>query len=149
MVNLSINNPLGANVVYLDTTSSYSTNPSGSFFLQFVQDYDLTTSGSLDITLINKPNRNNPMFVFRTDFTGFPSASGQYTITVQEALRQDLKWSEANYQFGSIHRKWSEGFITSSKDLATERAFFVGGDNPSYDRYLSPNETAAYTVYDG
>jgi hypothetical protein len=149
MINLDVNQPGKFNVIYLDSASAYVGTTEFGIELDYTQDYSLTVTGSLQTTLLNTPSQIANYIVFTTDLTGFPSASGQYTVDTVEFHRVSKTWSQANYKFSEIHRKWSEGFLGGHRTISNDRAYFVSSDEPTYDKYLSLNENGSYIVYDG
>lgn len=135
--------------VWPESTSSYFDNPSGSFTLDYVQDYD-QSSGSLTLTLQNTPNRVDPRLQFRLDRSTLPTYTGNYTITVREALVDRRKWGTTNVKFGEASWTWSD--VSASADfrtLDTDRAWISGSDVPSFTQYTSSYENGQYITYHG
>jgi hypothetical protein len=132
-----------------ETTASYVGNPSGSFFLNYVQDYD-QSSGSLNLALQNIPSRVDPRLKFTLDRSTLPTYSGFYSITVTEALVERKKWGTTNTKFSLANWQWSNsGPQTSINTLDTDRAWISGSDVPTFTQYISNNEVGQYQTYHG
>ena len=132
-----------------DITASYVGNPSGSFFLNYVQDYD-QSSGSLNLALQNIPNRIDPRLKFTLDKSALPIYTGYYSITVTEALVERKKWGNTNVKFSLANWLWSDSSPeTGINTLDNDRAWVSGSDVPSFTQYISPNEDGQYSTYHG
>ena len=132
-----------------DITASYVGNPSGSFFLNYVQDYD-QSSGSLNLALQNIPNRIDPRLKFTLDKSTLPIYTGYYSITVTEALVERKKWGNTDVKFSLANWLWSDaGPQTSINTLDTDRAWISGSDVPSFTQYISNDEDGQYQTYHG
>jgi hypothetical protein len=135
--------------VWPDTTSSLAGNVSASFSLDYVQDYD-KSSGSLDLTLQNTPNRVDPRLQFRLDRSTLPIYTGNYTITIKEGLVDRRTWSLTNLLWTGANFKWSDTDpVSITTTLDTDRAWISGSNVPSFKQYESPNEIGQYTTYNG
>lgn len=135
--------------IWPEVTSSYFSNPSGSFRLNYTQDYD-QSSGSVILTLLNTPNRVDPRLEFSLDKSTLPTYTGNYTITITEGLVERKKWGTTNTKFSLASWKWSDtGPQTGINTLDTDRAWISGSDVPSFTQYVSPDETGAYSTYNG
>lgn len=150
------------------TASSYPINTvSSSFSLEVVQEYD-RSSGSLDLTLINIPNKVTPRLVFSYNRNEVPQYSGQYNATVKETKLARRKWGTTHTQWSSATWKWSDVLSPSEVNVIDiDRAWVSGSDFASFDvytssssetiyesgssypavEYASPDETGAYTTY--
>ena len=135
--------------VWPEITSSYVDNPSGSYFLNYIQDYD-QSSGSVNLTLTNTPSRVDPRLQFSLDKSTLPTYTGNYTITITESLVARAKWGTTNIKFSLANFKWSDaGPKTSTNTLDNDRAWVSGSDVPSFTQYISPNEDGQYSTYHG
>lgn len=134
--------------VWPETTSSLAGNVSASFQLDYSQDYD-QSSGSLVLTLLNTPNRVDPRLQFRLNKSNLPQYTGNYTITIKEGLRIGRVWSESNILFSSASFTWGSQTSGSLTTLDTDRAWISGSDVPAFTQYVSPDETGAYSTYNG
>ena len=135
--------------VYPEVTSSLASNPSASFKLNYAQDYD-QSSGSLDLPLINTPNRVNPRLTFRLTNETIPSASGFYTIEIEEGLVQRRTWSATDTKWSLANFEWSDTTpISGFTILDNDRAWISGSDNPAFTQYTSPQENGQYITYHG
>jgi len=135
--------------VWPETTSSLAGNVSASFELTYVQDYD-QSSGSLDLTLLNTPNRVDPRLQFRLNKSTLPQYTGNYTITIKEGLTARRTWSATNVQWDAASFEWSDTTpIAGFTALDTDRAWISGSDVPAFIQYLSPYEDGQYSTYNG
>lgn len=135
--------------VWPDVTSSYASNPSASFDMVLVNDYS-KAQRTVDLTLINTPTSVTPRLVFSLNRAQLPSYTGNYTITIQERLAENLIWGQADITWTDIQAKWSDAtFGGLPVDLDTDRAWVSGSDVPTFTQYSSPDETGAYTIYNG
>lgn len=135
--------------VYPDVTASLFTNPSASYGLNFVQDYD-QSSGSLDLTLQNTPDRVDPRLTFRLTNSTIPSSSGFYTIQFTEGLAQRRTWSATTTKWNAASFTWSDTTpIAGETILDTDRAWVSGSDFPAFTQYESPSENGQYNTYHG
>ena len=135
--------------VWPEITASLVGNPSASFTLEYVQDYD-QSSGSLDLTLLNTPNRVDPRLQLRLSKSQLPQYTGNYTITIKEGLAQRRVWSATDVLWTNADFEWSDttpvaGFTT----LDTDRAWISGSDVPAFTQYVSPDENGQYSTYNG
>lgn len=135
--------------VYPEYTASYVGNASASYTLDYVQDYD-QSSGSLDLTLLNTPNKVDPRLTFRLSKSQIPSASGFYTIQIKEGLADRRTWGSTNVKWSAADFEWSDTSpVAGDTILDTDRAWVSGSDVPAFTQYESPYETGTYTTYHG
>lgn len=135
--------------IWPEATSSYFSNPSGSFKLNYTQDYD-QSSGSVSLTLLNTPSRVDPRLEFSLDKSTLPTYTGNYTITITEGLVERKIWGSTSTQYSLASWKWSDtGPQTGINTLDTDRAWVSGSDVPSFKQYVSPDEIGAYSTYNG
>lgn len=135
--------------VWPEITASLVGNPSASYELHYVQDYD-QSSGSLNLTLLNTPSRVDPRLQFRLPKNALPQYTGNYTIEIKEGLGTGRIWSDTATQWSSADFRWSD---TTPQDnlttIDTDRAWISGSDVPSFTQYVSPDEIGAYSTYNG
>lgn len=135
--------------VWPEITSSYVGNPSGSYFLNYIQDYD-QSSGSVNLTLTNTPSRVDPRLQFSLNKSTLPQYTGNYTITVTEGIVGSVTWGSATVKFGQADWKWGDTNPTTRlRTLDTDRAWVSGSDVPSFTQYISPDEDGQYSTYHG
>lgn len=126
---------------YPDVEVSSSIN---DLLIEYVQDLD-KSSGKFNGVISSKKN----WVVGQVAGTRLPSPSGQYTLTIKEALEgSPLKWAEANIEWQAADIYWSnaEGTLPG-QTLAIERAYIEGSNEAELTTYSSPNETGTYTTY--
>lgn len=150
------------------TASEYPINTaSASFVLEVTQEYD-RSSGSIDLTLANTPNRYSPRMVFSLNRSDVPQFSGQYnTQLIQYTSARPVwgsterKWSLANWQWSSTFAPVSQSIIdqdrawVSGSDFATFDVYTSSSTETIYDsgsaypatEYVSPDENGTYTTY--
>lgn len=126
---------------YPDVEVSSSVN---NLLVEYVQDID-KSSGTFTGVIIGKKN----WVVGQVEGSRVPSPSGQYTLTIKEALPGTaLVWGTADIQWQAADTYWSsaEG-IASGQTLAIERAYIEGDNEATITSYTSPNENGSYTTY--
>ena len=139
----------GTIAVYPDVTaSSYPINTdSSSFSLEVVQEYD-RSSGSLDLTLINVPNKFSPRLVFNYSRNQVPQYSGQYTAYIKEGTSTRPVWGSTSTLWADADWKWgSTSVISNQSVIDTDRVWISGSDFTSPTQYVSPDENGTYTTY--
>lgn len=135
--------------VWPDVTASFAGNPSASYEMVATNDYG-QQSTRVDLYIQNTPTRVVPRLVFSLNKAQLPSYTGNYTIQIKEGLGDALIWGQANATWGEIQAKWSAtNYVGSLSTLDEDRAWISGSDVPSYTQYSSPNETGAYSIYQG
>lgn len=130
------------------TASSYPINPaSSSFELEVVQEYDRSI-GSLDLTLINVPNRYSPRLVFSYNRNQVPQYSGQYNAFLKEGRPVRPIWGTTNTLWADADWRWSSPTaVMMPVVIDTDRAWISGSDFITPTEYVSPDESGAYTTY--
>lgn len=137
--------------VWPDTEASSVTN---SFRMVLSSDYS-KASTTVDLTLQNTPTRVIPRLVFSLNKSELPSYTGNYTITIQEAPATEVKnfiWGQTDSSWSGIQARWSDQTYTGAGtyvDIDEDRAWVSGSDVPSFTQYTSPDETGAYSIYQG
>ncbi len=149
MPNYHTNGPLNTIAIYPESGSIFALDPSGSFEIVLTQDYDQKTT-TVQAALINTPTEFSPRLVLQVSTSDLPSASGLYTLKLDEAIVEKLKirWIEAHTIWSETHRKWN-GFTERqfNRTIENDRAYVSGSDDPQFTQYVSPDETGAYITY--
>lgn len=138
------------------TGSNYLDLVSGSFRLQITQDYD--QSGD-QINLEKLPpipaGYYNNYLLFSvpvksaTGLVYIPSASGNYSYTLEEGIRSTGVWGLESSTWTDADVYWfEEGTFQNRRNLDTGRARVVGNDIPSYISYTGGDQDGSYTTYD-
>lgn len=115
-----------------------------SLLVEYEQDLD-KSSGRFTGTIIGKKN----WIVGQVEGTRVPSPSGQYTLTIKEALPGTaLVWGTADIQWQAADVAWADASGTAAgQTLAIERAYIEGDNEATITSYASPNENGSYTTY--
>jgi len=131
------------------TSSIYQDISSGSFRLDIVQDYDMS-SASIDLDKLPPipAGYYNNYLLFSVPSSLIPSQSGNYTYTLVEGITGTGVWANTSEQWGLADFKWSdEGAFQSDRNIDTGRVRVVGLDNPSYISYTGAEQDGQYTTY--
>lgn len=137
--------------VWPDTTSSLSSNPSASFDMVLSSDYSKAET-TVNLTLINTPTSVTPRLVFSLNKAQLPAYTGNYTITIREQLDIPAIWNQISTAWTNYDNLWSSAVApgqTGATTLDTDRAWVSGSDVPTFSQYTSPDETGAYSIYNG
>ena len=115
-----------------------------SLLVEYEQDLD-KSSGRFIGSIIGKKN----WIVGQVEGTRVPSPSGQYTLTIKEALPGTaLVWGTADIQWQAADVAWADASGTAAgQTLAIERAYIEGDNEATITSYASPNENGSYTTY--
>jgi hypothetical protein len=147
MINLTRAQTTNTIAIYPESASIYYNDPSGSFEIQVSQDYNRNT-GSITPLILNVPSAFSPRLVFEILGTELPEESGLYTYTLQEFLSTTNTWIEQNTLWFLTDLQWSTGKDKSTeRNLDIDRLAVSGSDTPSFNQYVSPEETGYYTTY--
>ncbi len=136
--------------LYPESASAYASSTSSVFTFSVTQSINQNTS-SFTGTLTNTPSTLNPRLTFNVSASALPDYSGQYQITLEEALTGAAqKWGEFAEQWILADTRWIDAFgLTGSRAIDHDRAWISGSDEPSFDDYISSNEQGYYTTYNG
>ena len=146
------------NLIKEGTTNSIAISPisksiyhdlaSGSFELDFTQDYD-KSSGSIDLTKLAPVPAGyyNNYLLFSLPSSEVPAQSGFYTYTLNEYIATDDRWNQVQEEWSLAAWKWSEGARSGLRTIDTNRMKVVGTDKPSYISYTGGNQDGQYTTY--
>lgn len=115
-----------------------------NLLIEYVQDID-KSSGTFTGVITSKKN----WVVGQVEGTRVPSPSGQYTLTIKEALPgTPLIWSTTEIQWEAADFAWADATGTAEgQTLAIERAYVEGDNEATITSYTSPNENGSYTTY--
>ena len=151
---LQFNKSLGSNknALYLDTVNTGS-GYYDSLKVAYSQSYD-QSSGVFDVTATSIPNAYRNYLIIENSGSVVPSPSGQYDVEVYTAteVKVQATWIEASKTWTAESDIWSDvgaDIITLSDLLYSDRAFISGSNESSITTYVSSNEDARYTTYNG
>ena len=147
MINFNSSQPTNTFSVYPESSSLYGNSSSGSFYVELIQDMDLS-SGSFDVILLNNPTAFSPRLTLQAVDID-PKITGQYTFKLFEAVNgEQLKWGTTHIKFSELHALWSNARTQSDVRLIdTDRAYVQGDNNPTITTYSTSNEEGAFTTY--
>jgi len=137
--------------VWPEVTSSLASNPSASFDMTLSSDYSKAET-TVELTLLNTPTSVTPRLVFSLNKAQLPAYTGNYTITIREQLDVPAIWGQIATFWTDYDKIWSSAVApggTTSNTLDTDRAWISGSDVPTFSQYTSPDETGAYSIYQG
>ena len=137
--------------VWPDVTSSFASNPSASFDMVLTNDYSKAET-NVDLTLINTPTSVTPRLVFSLNRAQLPSYTGNYTISITEQVSTPAIWGQIAAQWTAYNELWTSALAPGQAGaitLDTDRAWVSGSDVPTFTQYTSPDETGAYSIYQG
>lgn len=151
---LQFNKSLGSNknALYLDTVNTGS-GYYDSLKVAYSQSYD-QSSGVFDVTATSIPNAYRNYLIIENSGSVVPSPSGQYDVEVYTAteVKVQATWIEASKTWTAETDKWNNvgaEIITLTDLLYSDRAFISGSNESSITTYVSSNEDARYTTYNG
>lgn len=138
--------------VWPEVTSSLAGQPTTTFSMTLSDDLGRQETDII-LTLINTPTSILPRLVFQLQRSTLPQYTGNYTIQIFEAAATTAAiWGQINILWSAYDSKWSDrniGTPGTGTLLDTDRAWLVGSDVPTNTQYTSPDETGAYTIYQG
>ena len=128
--------------------SSYHSLASGSFELDFTQDYD-KSSGSIDLTKLGSipAGYYNNYLLFSLPSNNVPAYSGFYTYDLVEYIAGTDQWNQVEVEWSLAAWQWGEGSKSGLRTIDTGRMKVVGTDQPSYISYTEANQDGQYTTY--
>lgn len=137
------------NALYLDTVN---TNPGyyDSLRIAYSQSYD-QSNGTFVVTATSLPTAYRNYLIIQNGNDVVPAASGQYNIELYTTAETDATWGTTTSTWKATSALWSEieGDIALVELLYSDRAFVSGSNESSITTYVSSNEDAAYTTYNG
>jgi len=140
------------NALYLDTVNTGS----GYYDIlkvAYSQSYD-QSNGIFDVTATSIPNAYRNYLIIENDGSDVPSPSGQYDVEVYtaEEVTVQATWIEASKTWINETDEWNSvgaEIITLADLLYSDRAFISGSNESSITTYVSSNENATFTTYNG
>ena len=140
------------NALYLDTVNTGS-GYYDTLKVAYSQSYD-QSNGIFDVTATSLPNAYRNYLIIENDGSDVPSPSGQYDVDVYTAgeVTQQATWIEASKTWINETDEWNsvgDEIITLLDLLYSDRAYISGSNESSITTYVSSNEDAAYTTYNG
>lgn len=140
------------NALYLDTVNTGS----GYYDIlrvAYSQSYD-QSNGVFDVTAISTPNTYRNYLIVENTGSVVPSPSGQYDVEVYTAteVTEQATWIQATKTWINETDEWNSvgaEIITLVDLLYADRAYISGSNESSITTYVSSNEDAAYTTYNG
>jgi hypothetical protein len=140
------------NALYLDTVNTGS-GYYDTLKVAYSQSYD-QSNGTFDVTATSLPNAYRNYLIIENTGSVVPSPSGQYDVEVYTATEVTVQatWIEASKTWINETDEWNSvgaEIITLADLLYSDRAFISGSNESSITTYVSSNEDAAYTTYNG
>lgn len=140
------------NALYLDTVNTGS-GYYDTLKVAYSQSYD-QSNGTFDVTATSIPNAYRNYLIIENDGSDVPSPSGQYDVEVYTATEVTVQatWIEASKTWINETDEWNSvgAEIIGLVDLLySDRAYISGSNESSITTYVSSNEDAAYTTYNG
>jgi len=128
--------------------SLYHDLVSGSFELDYTQDYD-QSSGSIDLDKLPPVPAGyyNNYLLFSLASSNVPAYSGFYTYDLREYIAGIDVWSLVISDWNAAGWKWSEGAKTGLRSIDQGRMKVVGTDQASYISYTDSDQDGQYTTY--
>ena len=136
-----------SNAVYPNITASIGTT---NLLLDFEQAYDKSTISNVQATLLNTVGPLNEWLVFQITGSDVPSPSGQYNVSIYEAIQDTLfTWSTQATLWANTANTWggTGGSLIKGPLLSTDRAFVSGSNGYTITQYLLPANGGTYTTY--
>ena len=140
------------NAVYLDTVNTGS-GYYDTLKIAYSQSYD-QSSGTFTVTADSLPSAYRNWLTISNTGTVVPTPSGQYDIELYTAaeVTQEVTWVQASKTWTNETDEWNsvgEEVVTLQDLLYSDRAFISGSNESSLVTYVSSNEDARYTTYNG
>ena len=143
------------NALYLDTVNTGS-GYYDTLRVAYSQSYD-QSNGTFEVTAVSTPTQYRNWLIIQNIGSDVPTPSGQYDIEVYTATVApggDAIWGTWSKTWTATSQTW--GAITGSGEIITledllysDRAYISGSNESSITTYVSSNEDAAYTTYNG
>jgi len=130
------------------TASLYHDLASGSFELDYTQDYD-KSSGSLDLTKLPPipAGYYNDYLLFSLPSSDIPARSGFYSYDLREYIAGTDVWSLVTSDWDDAEWKWSEGAKSGLRTIDSGRVKILSTDQPTYVTYVGGDQDGQYTTY--
>ena len=150
MINLIKEGTINTIAINPISSSLYHSLASGSFELDFTQDYDLS-SGSINLSKLAPVPAGfyNNYLLFSLPSNDVPAYSGFYTYALVEGISGTAAiWQSTSDTWQAASFNWDAAQIVSQKrTIDTGRMKVVGTDQPSYISYTEANQDGQYTTY--
>jgi len=136
------------NALYLDTVNTGS-GYYDNLVVVYSQPYD-QSNGTFPVTATSLPNAYRNYLVIENTGSVVPSYTGQYDVGVWTNEFSAAIWNQVATAWDSFDEVWD----TAGEDVPTtllysDRAYISGSNESSITTYVSSNEDAAYTTYNG
>ena len=140
------------NALYLDTVNTGSGYYS-SLRVAYSQSYD-QSNGTFEVTATSIPTQYRNYLIIQNTGSVVPTPSGQYDIEVYTATDVVIPaiWGQLATTWTAESDTWGavgEVVTTLADLLYSDRAYISGSNESSITTYVSSNEDAAYTTYNG
>ena len=142
------------NALYLDTVNTGS-GYYDTLRVAYSQSYD-QSNGTFEVTAISTPTQYRNWLIIQNSGSNVPTPSGQYDVEVYTATV--VPGGEAIW--GTYSPTWTatsaiRSALTGSESITlndllySDRAYVSGSNESSITTYVSSNEDARYTTYNG
>jgi len=140
------------NALYLDTVNTGS-GYYDELRVAYSQSYD-QSSGTFKVTATSTPTQYRNWLIVENSGSVVPTPSGQYDIAVYtaEEITEQATWIEATKTWTLETDEWNSvgsEVITLVDLIYSDRAYISGSNESSITTYVSSNEDARYTTYNG
>ncbi len=128
--------------------SLYHDLASGSFELDYTQDYD-QSSGSIFLSKLPPVPAGyyNNYLLFSVTVGSIPDFSGFYTYDLQEYIAGPNVWSLVSTDWDDATWAWGSTSKFNLRSIDQGRMKVVGTDEPSYIRYTDADQDGQYKTY--
>ncbi len=140
------------NALYLDTVNTGS-GYYNTLKVVYSQSYD-QSSGLIPVTATSLPTAYRNYLIIQNTGSDVPSPSGQYDVEVYTStdIRVSAIWGTLEKTWAAESDVWSnvgEDEVSLLNLIYSDRAFISGSNESSITTYVSSNEDARYTTYNG
>lgn len=143
------------NALYLDTVNTGS-GYYDTLRVAYSQSYD-QSNGTFEVIATSLPNQYRNYLIIQNSGSNVPTPSGQYDVEVYTATvvpGGEAIWGTYSPTWTATSETWGDigggGEIVTLIDLLySDRAYISGSNESSITTYVSSNEDAAYTTYNG
>jgi len=146
MLNINVNRETGSVLIWPESASTAGSE----YTLTLTHDMNLVSS-SFPVYKINAPDNLSEYLVLQYySGSGIPTASGQYSFTLDEAIQVatgSYTWGSASLFWKDARFTWEGNISTGSAPIGSGRAFVEGTNDPLFTKYQSSNEEGEYITY--
>ncbi len=140
------------NALYLDTVNTGS-GYYDTLKVAYSQSYD-QSNGVFDVTATSLPNAYKNWLIIQNDGSDVPTPSGQYDIGVYTATDSLIPaiWGQLSSTWTAEADTWGavgEEIVALVDLIYSDRAYISGSNESSITTYVSSNENATFTTYNG